>query len=440
MKILAAIIVLFALTSLSFSQVLDKAKLNEFFDSLAETNKAMGSLSIRKDGDVLYNRAIGYSKIDGAEKVSSTPQTKYRIGSITKMFTATMIFQLIEQGKLKQTDTLDKFFPQIPNAKKITITNLLNHRSGIHNFTDDTDYLKWMTKPKTQAEMLSIIAKNKSDFEPDTKSSYSNSNYVLLGYIIEKVSGKTYRKLLEENITSKIGLKNTYLGDSKKPGENESFSYIYTENWQSLPETDLSIPGGAGAIISTSDDLTKFADALFNFKLVSENSLNKMKTINGDYGLGIIQFPLYGKKVFGYTGGIDGFNSMLIYSPEDKLSIAYISNGMVYPINDIMLNVSAIYLNKPFTVPIFETIKLKSEELDKYLGTYENTDLPLQITITKKVSSLFAQATGQSAFPLEATDKDKFKFDAAQVVIEFDTDKNQLTLKQGGQAFVFKKK
>jgi CubicO group peptidase (beta-lactamase class C family) len=287
---------------------------------------------------------------------------------------------------------------------------------------------------------LSIIAKYKSDFEPDTKSSYSNSNYVLLGYIIEKVSGKSYQKFLEENITSRIGLKNTYLGDSRKPRENESFSYIYTENWQSLPDTDLSIPGGAGAIISTSEDLTKFADALFNLKLVSENSLNKMKAINGDYGLGIIEYPLYDKKVFGHTGGIDGFNSMLIYSPEDKLSIAYISNGMVYPINDIMLGVSAIYLNKPFTVPTFETLKLKSEELDKYLGTYSNTDLPLKIEITKKDNALFAQAAGQSAFPLEATEKDKFKFDAAGVVIEFDTGKNQLTLKQGGQAFVFKKK
>ncbi len=209
MKFFTTIIVLFALTGFSFSQDLDKTKLDKFFDSLAENNKAMGSLSIRKDGDVLYNRAIGYSKIDGAEKISSTTQTKYRIGSITKMFTATMIFQLIEQGKLKQTDTLDKFFRQIPNAKKITITNLLNHRSGIHNFTDDADFLKWMTKPKKQAEMLSIISKNKSDFEPDTKSSYSNSNYVLLGYIIEKVSGKTYQKFLEKNIASKIGLKNT---------------------------------------------------------------------------------------------------------------------------------------------------------------------------------------------------------------------------------------
>ncbi|MDQ3634500.1 MAG: serine hydrolase [Acidobacteriota bacterium] len=440
MKILTAIIVLFALTNFSFSQELDKVKLDKFFASLAENNKAMGSLSIRKDGDVLYNRAIGFSKIDGAKKVSSTPQTKYRIGSITKMFTATMVFQLIEKGKLKQTDTLDKYFPNIPNAKKIMITNLLNHRSGIHNFTDDTDYLKWMISAKTQAEILSIIAKNKSDFEPDTKSSYSNSNYVLLGYIIEKASGKSYQKFLEENIISKIGLKNTYLGDSKKPGENESFSYIYTENWKASPETDLSIPGGAGAIISTSEDLTKFADALFNFKIVSENSLNKMKTINGDYGLGIIEYPLYGKKVFGHTGGIDGFNSVLIYSPEDKLSIAYISNGMVYSINDIILGVSAIYLNKPFTVPTFETVKLKSEELDKYLGVYANTDLPLEITITKKDNALFAQATGQPAFPLEAMETDKFKFDPARVVIEFDTSKNQLTLKQGGQAFAFKKK
>jgi hypothetical protein len=112
---------------------------------------------------------------------------------------------------------------------------------------------------------------------------------------------------------------------------------------------------------------------------------------------------------------------------------------MVYPMNDILLGVFAIYLNKPFSIPTFETITVKTEDLEKYTGVYSSPEVPLKITVTKDKTTLFAQATGQSAFPLEATEKDKFKFDTAGVVIEFNTEKNQLTLKQGGQQFLFTK-
>ena len=167
-----------------FPQSINKPKLDSLFNILAEKNKAMGSLTISKNGTVLYNKAIGYSFISDNEKKTSTNITKYRIGSISKMFTATMIFQLIEEGKIKLTTTLDTYFPNIPNANKITISNLLNHRSGIHNLTDNPDYTTWMTQPKTHDEILSIISKSKVDFQPNEKASYSNSNYIILGYII----------------------------------------------------------------------------------------------------------------------------------------------------------------------------------------------------------------------------------------------------------------
>src|SRR5689334_5990981 len=167
-----------------FSQSFTKPKLDSLMDILAEKNKAMGSLTISKNGTVVYSRAIGYSFISANEKLPATDQTKYRVGSITKMFTTTMIFQLIEGGKLSLATTLDKYFPQLPNASKITISNLLNHRSGLHNFTDDPEYKTWETHPKTHDDMLAIIAKGGVDFQPNEKFSYSNSNYVVLGYII----------------------------------------------------------------------------------------------------------------------------------------------------------------------------------------------------------------------------------------------------------------
>ena len=191
---------------------------------LSEKNKAMGSLAISKSGTVVYSRAIGFSLINDKEKKPSSTNTKYRIGSISKMFTTTMIFQLIEEGKITIGTTLDKFFAAIPNAGEITIGNLLNHHSGIHNFTNDPDYTTYMTQPKTQDEMIAVISKNKPDFQPGEKGEYSNSNFVILGYIIEKVTGQPYSKILTERITSKIGLTNTLYGGKTNVNKNDCYT------------------------------------------------------------------------------------------------------------------------------------------------------------------------------------------------------------------------
>ncbi|HZK94763.1 MAG TPA: serine hydrolase domain-containing protein, partial [Prolixibacteraceae bacterium] len=149
------------------AQSFDKAKMDQLFDVLAKKEKALGSVTLSKNGNVIYSRAIGYSSIKDAGKIPSTILTKYRIGSITKMFTTTMIFQLVEEGKLKLTTTLDAYFPKLPNANKITIGNLLNHHSGLHNFTNEPEYMSYMTQPKTQDEMLAILAKSNVDFQPN---------------------------------------------------------------------------------------------------------------------------------------------------------------------------------------------------------------------------------------------------------------------------------
>jgi len=410
-------------------------------DILAEKNKAMGSLTLSKNGTVIYSRAIGYSSISGDKKLPGTPQTKYRIGSITKMFTATMIFQLIEDGKLTLATTVDKYFPQLPNAEKITISNLLNHRSGLHNFTDDPEYLNWMTQPKTHDDMLAIISKSAVDFQPNEKFSYSNSNYVVLGYIIEKVSKQSYAKYLSNGITSKIGLSNTYMGTKTDTKKNEAFSYRFSNGWEQAPETDMSIPAGAGGIVSTPADLTKFVESLFSLKLVSHSSLMQMKAMTDGYGLGMFQIPFHEKSAYGHNGGIDGFLSTLAYFPEDSLAVAYCTNGQVYPMNDILIGVLSIYFDKPYSIPTFAppSVSLRTEDLDKYLGVYSSTQIPLKITITKNNTTLISQATGQSSFPLEATEKDKFKFDPAGIKVEFNPEKNEMTLKQGGETVLFTK-
>jgi D-alanyl-D-alanine carboxypeptidase len=423
----------------SHAQTPDKGKLDQFFNRLAEKNKAMGSLTVTKDGNVFYSRAIGYSQINSNEKKPVSEATRYRVGSITKMFTAAMIFQLVEENKLKLTDTLDKFFPQIPNAPKITLAQMLGHRSGIFNVTENPDFRSLKTQAKTRDEMVAMIAKSKPAFEPGEKAQYSNSNYVLLGYIVEKAGGKSYEEALKQRITSKIGLRDTYLGTGyPDAGKNEGLSYNFIGDWKQESETHLSIPGGAGAIISTPNDLTKFIQALFDGKIVSKESLEQMKP-KDKYGLGINSYPFGGKSFYGHSGGIDGFRSLLVYLPEEKLSLAYTSNGVNYPLNNIVNAVFDIYWNKPFEIPTFETVAVSAEVLDKYVGVYSSAEVAFKLTITRDESTLGVQPTGQPSFPLEAIAQDKFKLESKGVVLQFDAAKNQLTFKRGGRDVLFTK-
>ncbi|MEO6488505.1 MAG: serine hydrolase domain-containing protein [Ferruginibacter sp.] len=420
-----------------YPQSVNKEKLDSFFTVITEKNKGMGSVAISRNGRVVYTRATGHAFISEGLKVPATVNTKYRIGSITKMFTAVIIFQLTEENKMNLDDKLAKYFPEIPNASKITIANMLNHHSGIHNFTDDSLFLTYNTKAKTKKEMLDIIAGSSPDFEPGSKAQYSNSNFVLLGYIAENITGKSYQELVEERITSKLNLSRTYVPAQTNSNNNESYSYTFINTWKQEPVTDMSIPGGAGALVSTPVDLVKFIESLFMGKLVNMSSLEKMKTIQDNFGMGMFKVPFYEKIAMGHNGGIDGFGSMVGYFPSDSIAVAYCSNGQVYPINDIMIGILSIIFNRSYSIPSFKTVELKSEELDKYLGVYSSTSIPLKLTVTKDKTTLMAQATGQASFPLEAVEPGLFKFDKAGVVIQFAPAKKELTLSQAGKDYLF---
>jgi len=436
-KILFATVLTLALGAAGYAQALDRAKLAQFFDRLAEKNKAMGSLVIVKDDKVLYTRAIGYSQINGTEKKPLTAANRFRIASITKMFTATMILQLVEEGKLKLTDTLDKFFPQVPNAQKITILHILSHRSGIPNVR--RDQATWKPgEPVTKDEMLALIVKGAPEFEPDTKNSYSNSGYFLLGLILEKLTGKPYEQALEERINSKIGLKDTYQATGRiDVNKGEALTYINTgSDWKQGFETHPSL---GFQLISTPGDMAKFIQSLFDLKLISQDSLNQMKTMRDDEGLGMVTFTFAGKTFYGDTGGGDNYGSWLAYQPEEKLVVAYTTNAKVYPVENIVRGVVDIYYNKPFTIPALESLAISPEVLDKYVGVYSSPAAPVKFTITRQGATLFVQPGSESAAPLEATAENKFQIEGA-VVFEFDAAKNQMIIKRrNGQERVLTK-
>jgi D-alanyl-D-alanine carboxypeptidase len=419
-----------------YAQTLDKVKLDQFFDRLAEKKKAMGSLTIAKDGNVLYSRAIGYSQINGTEKKPLTAASRFRIGSITKMFTATMILQLVDEGKLKLSDTLDKFFPQIPNARKITIAQILAHRSGLPNSRPTSK-----TNIVTKDELLAIISRGTPEFEPDTKHSYSNSGFFILGLIVEKLTAKSYAEALQERITSRIGLKDTYAATGNiDVNKNETLAYIhFGGDWKQMTEIHSSILFGGGQIVSTPNDLAKFIHALFELKLVSQESLNQMKTMRDGDGLGMTTFTFAGRTFYGETGGGDNRGAWLAYEPDEKLAVAYATNAKIYPVTNIVSGVVDIYYRRPFMIPALESIALSPEVLDKYVGVYSNPEAPVKLTITRDGGTLFFQPPGaQSPAPLEATAENKFQIEGA-VVIEFDAAKNQMTVKRRGGERVFTK-
>lgn len=420
----------------AWAQQTETAKIDTYLETLEANNKFMGSVCVYRDGVQLYSKAVGFANIE--QQKAATAQSQYRIGSISKTFTATMVFQAIEAGKLTTDQTIDKYFPTIKNGDKITVGHLMSHRSGIHNFTADEKYPQWATQSRSREQMVETITAGGSDFEPDSKAQYSNSNYVLLSYILETIYAKPYGVILGEQITTPLSLTDTYLA-GEQTRSNECYSYKYFDKWRIESKTNASVPMGAGGIVSTPSDIDKFAAALFGGKLLSDSSLAMMKTIRDGYGIGLFAVPFHTNKGLGHSGGIDGFHSMFIYFPHDKLSYCVLSNALNYNLNDIHIAVLSGLYGMPFEIPDFKTAHHTDQELDSYVGIYSCSQLPIKLTITKNGNSLTAQGTGQAAFPLEATARHKFGFAQAGIIMEFNPTDKTLILKQGGGTFLFNK-
>jgi len=429
-------LLLLSLSVTGYAQSLDKGKLDQLFNRLAEKDKAMGTLLITKEGQALYGRSIGYGSINGAEKKPLTMSTRYRIGSVTKMFTATMIYQLVEEGKLQLTDRLDKFYPQIPNASKITIEQILAHRSGIPGSVTEQHFASQRFTGVTRDEMLAAIAQVKPEFEPGEKYAYSNAGYFILGNIVEKAGKQPYEKALQQRVLSKIGLKDTYpaTGDIDL-NKNESFSFRYYADWKQEPVTHHSFLFGSGFMISTVADLAKFIEALFSGKLISRQSLDQMIRLQS----GMDSFTYNGKTFYGHTGGVDGFGSWLVYQPEEKLTLSYATNGKVYGVGKIIDHIFEIYYNKPFDIPSFESLEISTETLDKYVGVYGIADAPVKFTVKRDGNRLLVGMNDRPPLALEPIAEDKFKVDSPPIEFHFDVAKKQMILKRGGGEKVFTK-
>jgi len=425
----------------TLSSGFNKFHLDNYFTALEDGNKFMGSVAVLKKGELIYSRTLGFA--DYGNKTEADENTKYRIGSTTKTFTAVLTLKAVEEGMLSLDDKLDKFFPNIKNAKAIKIEYLLNHRSGIYSLTSEPDFLKWRTETKTRRQILSIIESGESQFEPNSKAYYSNSNYILLSYLLEDIYGKEYNTILKEKITIPLQLTNTYLDDVINTADKECESYRFVSNWEAQAETNVSIPLGAGGMVSNPIDLATFIKALFNGDILSSETIEKMKSIQETAGLGLFETLINGKVAYEHPGVIDGFRANYIYIPEDDIIYTFTSNGLNFKDRDIQNTVLNAVYNKPIEIPEFgPTYKLSSEDLDVYLGVYSSPELfngMMKITIDKKDNVLTAQGTMQELFSARATDKHQFRIGAIGAKIEFKPEENTMIWTQNGKTNILKK-
>ncbi|WP_412464667.1 serine hydrolase domain-containing protein [Flavobacterium mekongense] len=412
-------------------------KIDSLLNYLYTNNKFMGSLSILEKDKIVFSKAYGLAELSSGKKLD--PATKLKIGSITKTFTATMIMQLVDEKKLSLDTKLSQFYPKVVNADKITIAMLLHHRTGIPDYlNDDPTVAQYIYTENKKADLVKRIEGYTPAFEPDSQFKYSNSNYNLLGYILEDITKKSYAENLHTRIVKKLGLKNTLLPLKIEPTQNEGYSFTFNGNtWEQTPEWHNSLAFAAGAIASTPDDLNLFLSGLFNGKLVSPAALEQMKTMRDNYGKGLIIAPFDERKFYGHTGGIENFRAAAGYNMEEKTGFAIVVNGDNFNRNEIMIGVLSLFYGNDYQFPDVKGFTVSETLRAKYVGTYSSKSLPIKITIAENNGALTAQATGQSSFPLTAKSETEFVFDTAGIQMIFGDQK--MVLKQGGMEFEFTK-
>jgi len=324
---------------------------------------------------------------------------------------------------------------QLRQRKKLSLKTktLLTYTSGLSDHVNEN--IEWITEPHTKAELLDKIAQVKPHFEPGAKQQYSNGGFLLLGYIVEKITNKTYQAALKQRIINKIGLKNTIAATRNNSLSLEAGPYSFQGSWGPVKEIYFPNVVGVGDILSTPQDLSIFINSLVSGKLVSSNSYSHMKAFKGNniFGMGLLKSPFYEKTLIGHNGGTYGSYSVLYTNPEDGATFAITTNSMNFGLNDLFLVLLKAYYNKPYQIPL----QLKEEDLDELLGNYESKEKPLKILITKSGSVLVAQATGQPAFSLDAVNKDNFKREQYDVELRFNRAKGEMILVQDGKNYKY---
>jgi CubicO group peptidase (beta-lactamase class C family) len=414
------------------------AKFDSLLSAYAVNGQFNGTVLVAKKGNILFEKAYGYRDAD--KHILHEPSDIFQIGSLTKQFTSAVIMQLVNEHKLSLNDKLYKYFPGFPNGSKITIHHLLTHTSGLHDYTGDTTFMGAdVTQTYTRKHLIAAFQKYKPDFAPGTNWSYSNTGYSMLGYIIEKMTGKSYEKNVRERILKPLGMTHsgfdfTHLHDTQK---STGYFSISKESGNEAPVVDSTLSFSAGALYSTVEDMYKWERSMYTEKILPQSSWKKIFTpYKNRYGYGWEIDSVYGMMVTAHSGGIHGFTSFITRIPQEELTVILLDNSM-RDLSKIAMKLSAISLNKPYVFPQFtKEVTVDKAILEQYVGEYQLAP-GFTITIRLDGNQLKAQATGQSEIMVYPESENVFFLKVVEAKIEFLKDTSgkvaSLVLHQGGR-------
>ncbi|HEX4594210.1 MAG TPA: serine hydrolase [Bryobacteraceae bacterium] len=420
-------------------------RMDQIAQSYVLDKQFMGSVLVARGSQVLLSKGYGSANLEW--QLPDTPSTKFRLGSITKQFTATAILLLEERGKLKVEDPVKKYMPDAPAAwDKITIFHVLTHTAGIPNFTSFADYQTSQALPTTPEKLVARFRDKPLEFEPGEKWNYSNSGYVLLGYLIEKISGESYEKFLQENIFTPLGMKDTGYDSNSAVIARRASGYAPGPNGPvNAGFVHMSIPFSAGALYSTTEDLLRWEQGLFGGKVLTAASLEKMTTpFKSDYAFGLVVHTVNGHKVIEHNGGIQGFNTQLAYYPEDRLTVVALANLNGGAPEEIATQLAAQAHGEKVTLPSErKEITLASNVLNRYVGAYQ-FPIGAAMLITLEGGQLVSKLGPQAPVPIFPESETMFFAKVVSAQIEFpatstDGKAGQLTLHQNGRDLIGKR-
>ena len=366
----------------------DKArKIDEVLSAANKYHLFNGSVLVAENGKVIHKKGYGHANMEW--NILNTPDTKFRLGSITKQFTAALILQLVDEGKVKLDGKLSDYLPAYRKdvGDKVTIHQLLNHTSGIPSYTSVANFFANVSRnPFTVDDFVKQFASSDLEFEPGSKYSYNNSGYFLLGAIIEKVTGQSYDKALKSRILDPLGMKNTGYDLHSPVIEKRAAGYErFGNGYRNAPYLDMSIPYAAGSMYSTVDDLYLWDQALYTDRVVSAQSKALMyKPALADYAYGWV----VNKAEFGngapaterimHGGGINGFNTLIIRYPQQKHLIVLLDNtSQGESLDRLQDSITRILFNHPYTMPKMSIVDvvlqaINEKGLDAGLARYRD--------------------------------------------------------------------
>jgi CubicO group peptidase (beta-lactamase class C family) len=410
-------------------------KLDNYLTAAEKYDNFSGSVLVAKGGTVLLDK--GYNMSNFGQNIKNTPQSTFAIGSMTKQFTATAIMQLVEKGMINEQDKVSKYIPGFPNGDKITIDNLLTHTSGLSELSVP-EYLSAKLEDSKKVENIINLFKNRPlYFEPGTKFEYSNSGYIVLGYIVEKVSGMKYADYLQNNIFKPLNMNHTGMGYNGTEKNYNSSGYTgYLDVVPISDEIFLNAIYGAGALYSTTEDLYKWDRALKKHKLVTEATLDKMfskhvpmsKNNTVYYGYGWMVYDTsVGREIF-HGGNVLGFTSYIGRIPEQDLTVIILSNIGYSNIEELSAILTNMSLGAKYEIPKEKKIiKVDSTLLSNCIGEYSFETLGT-VSITDENSHLYANFAGMQKYEMFCEAKNQFFFRGFNGTLTFNTDeKGQVT-------------